>query len=261
MARPSRKAEGRLELLEAAAGVLAKSGFHGMSMRELAKQLGKTPAVFYNYYSSKEELLFDLQIRAFEALVRSANDALSHVTTPTEKLYAFILQHVQYVASRRAVMQVLVQEAHALPMKQRKAVRALKDEYYGIGRDVIRAVLLQSACVPGTRQKRTTTTSSVDEREVERLTYAVFGMINWTYGWYRPKEHGTPEELAHSLHRTLLCGLRPDCPLYVSHGDVERLDDRLRERKHIPLLRPTSEPQLPPRGRNAASPASRRSSS
>ena len=261
MARPSRKAEGRLELLEAAAGVLAKSGFHGMSMRELAKQLGKTPAVFYNYYPSKEALLFDLQIRAFEALVSSAKDALSRVTTPSEKLYAFILQHVQYVASRRAVMQVLVQEAHALPTKQRKVVRAIKDEYYDVGREVIRAVLLRSACLPNTRNKRTPKASVVDERELERLTYAMFGMLNWTYGWYRPKEHGAPEELAHSLHRTLLCGLRPDCPLYASDGDVGHLDDRLRERKHIPLLRPIEVPSILPPGRVAASRPSRRSRS
>ncbi len=240
MARPSRKAEGRLELLEAAAGVLAKSGFHGMSVRELAQKLGKTPAGFYHYYASKEDLLFDLQVRAFEALVSSARSALGCVSTPSEKLYAFILQHVQYVASRRAVMQVLVQEAHALPTKQREAVRAIKSEYYGVGREVIRDVLLQSSCLPAARGKAAPKGRAVDELEVERLTYAVFGMLNWTYGWYRPKEHGTPEQLAHSLHRTLLCGLRPDCPLYGTTDEVEHLDDRLRERQHIPLLRPSA---------------------
>ncbi|HWV38560.1 MAG TPA: TetR/AcrR family transcriptional regulator [Vulgatibacter sp.] len=237
MARPSRKSEGRLEILEAAARVIAKNGFHGMSMRELARQLGKTPAVFYNYYRSKEDLLLDLQVRAFEALVQSARDAIARAGEPTEKLYAFIVQHLQYVGSHRAVMQVLVQEANSLPAAQRKTVRAIKEEYYAVGRDVIRDVLWQSACVPGNREKRATLARAVDELELERQTYAVFGMLNWTYGWYRPKDHGAPEELAHTLHRMLLCGLRPDCPLHVSKVDLRELDDRLRERKRIPLLR------------------------
>jgi AcrR family transcriptional regulator len=237
MARPSRKAEGRLEILEAAASVLAKSGFHGMSMRELAKELGKTPAGFYNYYASKEDLLFDLQMRAFEVLAQSARDAIAHAEGPIAKLYAFIFSHVQYVASHRAVMQVLVQEAQALPAQRRKAVRAVKDEYYSIGRDVIGAVLRQSSCVPGARGKRAASAKALDERELERQTYAVFGMLNWTYGWYRPKEHGAPEELAHSLHRLVLCGLRPECPLHEGRANLGDLYGRLREREHLPLLR------------------------
>lgn len=234
MARPSRKAEGRLEILEAAAGVLAKHGFHGMSMRDLAKALGKTPAGFYNYYASKEDLLADMQQRAFENLVQSATAAIAQGSSPVEKLYAFIQQHVQYVASNHAVMQVLVQEAHALPPKQRAAVRAVKERYYAIGRDVVAAVLEEAACSPkkGATPKKT----KVDPLELERQTYAMFGMINWTYGWYRPSVHGAPPVLAHTLHRLLLCGLRPACPLHDANADVTETVERLAEKKPLPLL-------------------------
>lgn len=236
MARPSRKEEGRVEILEAAAGVIAQRGFHGMSMRELAKELGKTPAVFYNYYASKEDLLFDLQRRAFETLVQSAKDAIEKATSPIERLYAFLFQHVRYVAENRAVMQILVQEAHALPPKERKAIRAVKDEYYAVGRDVIRSVLEQSACTPGAPGRRGPA-RSIDAGELERQTYAVFGMLNWTYGWYRPKEHGGPEELTHTLHRMLMCGLRPECPIHAKNGNVEAITACLRGTATVPLLR------------------------
>ncbi|MBI1944464.1 MAG: TetR/AcrR family transcriptional regulator [Deltaproteobacteria bacterium] len=233
MARPSRKAEGRLEILEAAAGVLAKHGFHGMSMRDLAKALGKTPAGFYNYYESKEDLLADLQQRAFETLVQSAAAAVAQGVSPVDKLYAFIQQHVQYVARNHAIMQVLIQEAHALPPKQRAAVRAVKERYYAIGRDVVAAVLEEASCTP---RKGGAKRAPVDPLELERQTYALFGMINWTYGWYRPAVHGTPQVLAHTLHRLLLCGLRPACAMHDTNADVTATVERLAEKKPLPLL-------------------------
>lgn len=233
MARPSRKAEGRLEILEAAASVLAKHGFHGMSMRDLAKALGKTPAGFYNYYESKEDLLADLQQRAFETLVQSATTATAQ-GSPVDRLYAFIQQHVQYVASHHAIMQVLVQEAHALPPKQRAAVRMVKERYYAVGRDVVAAVLEEAWCAPG--KTGIAAKAAVDPLELERQTYALFGMINWTYGWYRPAVHGTPQVLAHTLHRLLLCGLRPDCPAHDAKADVTEAVERLACKKPLPLL-------------------------
>ena len=228
MARPTRQVEGRLEILEAAAVVLAKSGFHGMSMRDLAKALGKTATGFYNYYPSKEDLLFDLQQRAFETLVASAERATAQADTPADRLYAFILQHVQYVETNHAVMQVLIQEARALPGKHRRKIHRMKERYYAIGRELVTALVGVNTCAgPGQGM-------ALDEKELERQTYALFGMLNWTYGWYRPSEHGTPGELARTLHRLMLCGLRPDCPV---HPDVSRLDDKLSKLTQASLLR------------------------
>ena len=43
-------------ILDRAEELFAEHGFHGMSMRELAKATGRSPASFYNYFSSKEEI-------------------------------------------------------------------------------------------------------------------------------------------------------------------------------------------------------------
>ena len=214
--------------------MLAKRGFHGMSMRELAKALGRTPAGFYNYYASKEDLLFDLQLRAFETLADSARAASTVAGPPSARLYAFILQHVQYVAQNHAVMQILVQEAHALPAAQRKKIRAAKERFYRIGHALVAAVLQTSACSGRARRAPV-----LDALEVERQTYALFGMLNWTYGWYEPERHGTPQELARTLHRFALCGLRPDCPV---HAGIDEVDEQLIGVRLQPLF------QLAPRG-------------
>ena len=52
-----RHSDGKLEILTAAARAFAEHGYHGMSMRDLARATGRAPATLYNYFDSKEELL------------------------------------------------------------------------------------------------------------------------------------------------------------------------------------------------------------
>ena len=98
---------------------------------------------------------------------------------------------------------------------------------------MVGGVLDEAACTP---KKHNGKRPHVDPLELERQTYALFGMINWTYGWYRPAVHGTPQVLAHTLHRLLLCGLRPGCPMHDANADVTETVERLAGKKPLPLL-------------------------
>jgi len=227
MARPSRQHQGRLEILEAAARFMAQHGYHGMSMRDLAGAMGKSIAGFYNYYRSKEDVLFELQLRAFETLVQAAETATAAVNHPFGRLYAFILQHVQYVASHPDVMHVLVQEAGALPPQRRHVIRAAKERYFRIAQKLVADVARASAS--GGCRGRT----DADALELERMTYALFGMLNWTYGWYRPKQHGSPENLARTIYRVSLRGLRPEHPV---DPEMALVEERIAARQLPPLL-------------------------
>ena len=209
-------AQKRLAILDAAASAIAAHGFHGMSMRDLAAQTGQVVAGLYNYFPSKDGVLFDIQISAFETLIAAAEEALRGVESPRDRLFAFIHQHVRYVAEHPDVMRVLVQEAGALPTRERAKVRTLKERYYDLGRAIIADLYREGA--PGGRG------------DLERITYGIFGMINWVYGWYQPRRHGTPGEVARSLHRLALSGLTAE-----SHHTNE-LERRLSVVTPLPLL-------------------------
>ncbi len=58
-------------------------------------------------------------------------------------------------------------------------------------------------------------------------------MLNWIYGWYRPEVHGSPRQLARTIHGIALCGLTARCP-YRQIQD--RMDLHLASVEAPPLL-------------------------
>lgn len=207
----------RVEILKAAAAAIAEHGFHGMTMRGLARATGRGLATFYDYFSSKEDLLFSLQTDAFETMANSVTAALEGVDDHVDRLYVFVLNHLRYSAEHRSVMRVLVHEASALPAGRRKTVRLLKEAYFNICRDIVASIL-----AAGCGEAGASGVESPDPAEVERVTYSVFGMLNWSYGWYDPRQHGSPQDVARTIHALAVCGLVARCPHRVAHGNLER---------------------------------------
>jgi AcrR family transcriptional regulator len=210
---PTRRRErGREDILGVAAGFLAEHGYHGMSMRDLARATDQSLANLYNYFSSKDDLLYALQSRAFESLLATAEEWISAAESPEARLYAFILNHVRYVASHPDVMRVLVHEAGALPARRRHAIRELKERYFQVGRDLVRALRREAPGPAGPD----------DEASLERATYSLFGMLNWIYGWYDPARHGDPPAVARTIHGIAVGGLVTRAPSARAQVAVER---------------------------------------
>lgn len=218
--RATRQERGKQDILGAAAHLLASHGYHGMSMRDLARETGMSLANLYNYFASKEDLVFALQTRAFETLIVTAEQALEDLTAPEARLYAFILNHVRYVTTNRDVTRVLVEEAGELPARRRAAVRALKERYFCVARAIVSAVGDSGCGVPGA--KPLAALGPLTAAEIDRSTYNIFGMLNWIYGWHREDEHGAAQDVARSIHRLALCGLVARCPNSAIVSEMER---------------------------------------
>ena len=58
------------KILEEAEKIVVATGFQGINMRGLAGKVGVSPTAIYHYFSSKEEILRSLRLRAAEMLNR-----------------------------------------------------------------------------------------------------------------------------------------------------------------------------------------------
>jgi AcrR family transcriptional regulator len=216
----------RLAILDAAARAISEHGYHGMTLRALATATGQSLANFYNYFDSKEDVLYELQRTSFESMIAAAREAVAAADTANEELFAFLLQHVRYVAEHPDVLRVLVHEARALPRDKRSSMRRLKERYYEILRDIV-AELYREGCGA----------AAEDDLELEHITYAIFGMVNWLYGWYDPSRHGAPARVARSLHSLAVSGLAGGRTTHATRGrsSVER---RVRAPRAAPFFDP-----------------------
>ncbi len=188
-------------ILDAAAVRLAREGSCGMSMRDLAGTLGCALSSVYNHFPSKDVLLQELQERAFETLTASARRAMEGASGTSGRLYLFITNHVRYVVDHRDVMSVLVHEAGRLGPEGRARVRARKEAYFGIAH-----ALVAELCSAGPDR--------ASQVAVERLTYHLFGMLNWLWGWYVPDRHGEVALVAGDIYALLLARAGPLPPAH-----------------------------------------------
>jgi TetR/AcrR family transcriptional regulator, cholesterol catabolism regulator len=160
-------------ILRAAAVVFAEKSFGLASIRDIAARARISFPRIYYYLRNKEELLFLISKRAFEQLMRSAEDALARSDDPEERLRLFIRGHLEYHMGSLAEMKVLVREADSLTGRYATEIARLKRDYSRM----CRRLLEQFALKVG---------RPLDHEQSRILTSLLFGAMNWFYTWYEP---------------------------------------------------------------------------
>jgi len=81
---------------DAARSLFAEHGYNGVSMREIAQDVGKHPGGIYNHFPNKQAILVDVMqenlSRSHEAVIAPLNDDLD----PSHRLEQFVRSHVRY---------------------------------------------------------------------------------------------------------------------------------------------------------------------
>lgn len=82
------------EILDSALKFIIDDGFHNLSMRKLASQLGMTATKIYYYFSNKDEINLMIRMRGFEMLYQRLLKCTTQKRDPLRKLRAMI--HVYF---------------------------------------------------------------------------------------------------------------------------------------------------------------------
>lgn len=78
----------RRRIYGSAVRLFTRHGFHATSMKQLAADLGMTQANLYNYYSGKEEILFDVLRREMATLLRRERLLAEEADNPIDRVRA-----------------------------------------------------------------------------------------------------------------------------------------------------------------------------
>lgn len=155
--------ERRSEILDIAASLFARNGFHGTSMDDLGAAVGLSGPALYRYFAGKEAILSAMLVDISERLLAGGQERVEAHDDPRERLEALVRFHVDFALDDPDLIDVQARDMDAMADDDRRTVRRLQAQYVALW---VEAVV---ACRPG-----------LPADSARAAAHAVFGLINST---------------------------------------------------------------------------------
>jgi AcrR family transcriptional regulator len=110
-------------ILSAAADLVARNGYHTVSMAEIGSAAGVTGSAVYRHFDSKSSVLVALFDRAIDALLRDQQQMVAQDGTMRDVLVRLVAGQVDFVVCDRELAQVYYNEINNLPGDDRRRLR------------------------------------------------------------------------------------------------------------------------------------------
>lgn len=184
----------RRALLAVAARLFATHGFDRTSVSEIAVKARVSKALLYHYYPSKAALLYDIISVHLAAVADALSEADNPGASPEQHLFGLVRATLFSYREADALHKVQLNELEKLEPDQQQALRALERK---IVTTMARAVKRLNPAL-------------LDKDEAQLLkpvTMSLFGMLNWTYLWFRDDGPMSREDYARFATRLLVEGV------------------------------------------------------
>jgi AcrR family transcriptional regulator len=129
MKRPEANSARRQHVIDVAAETFARLGYHGVSTRQIAENLGIKVSSLYFHLGSKDQALEEICTFGIECSLKSLEAVLENQSDLAGRIHSLFETTADDLLSHSAYMQVYVQEARHLPDDGAARVRAMTDRY------------------------------------------------------------------------------------------------------------------------------------
>lgn len=180
-------------ILDRAAALFAKKGFEMTSMIDVAKACNSSKSHLYHYFPAKEDLLFAIVSEHTQSMTADLSEIVVSSASAEERFSRFVATFIERAADSRNEHLVLLNDLKFLHPAQRKQMRDLE------------SALVQ--LVVGLLQE---INPSLMATQQARSPYAMllFGMLIWTFTWYKKAGEISPQELAVRISQLFLHGFK-----------------------------------------------------
>lgn len=180
-------------ILEKAAAVIAQKGFDVATMMDVAEACRTSKSHLYHYFPSKEDLLYAIVL---EYITQQTADLVRIVAQPEpaiERFDRFVESFMQGAARSRSEHVILMNDLKFLPRVQREAIRKFEVEITDLMVGLLREINPQRMA---------------DKRRQKPYALLLFGMMIWTFTWYRRSGPVSPQALARQIADVFSNGFR-----------------------------------------------------
>ena len=173
-------------------------GYNATSVRDIARAYGCKPANVYNFFSKKEDILYEVLLEEMEQIIDPIkNLEYEDHTNPDEQLRLLIESHLKITLSHRRSAKLLFDvELDSLSASKRKKIVNMRDDYDRIIRKII---------------SRGIDAGYFPDIDTKLAGFMIASMITRTRLWYHPKKGVSVPQLADFIYRFALNGLGKRC--------------------------------------------------
>ncbi|WP_417612667.1 TetR/AcrR family transcriptional regulator [Parasphingorhabdus sp.] len=184
---PSKSAQTRTRILDAAASLFRQVGYGAASLRDIAQKADMQAGSLYYHFDSKDELAEAVMLAGVEgsdAAVRGAVAALSPDASVLDRLEAAFEAHLTFLLSRSDYAVAMLRMLHQTPNSiQQRTLERQRDfgRFFG---ELFEMAKKEGVIKPAL--------------DLSALRMLIFGAMNWAPEWY--SDSGlTPSDLAAQL--------------------------------------------------------------
>lgn len=184
----------RESVMAKAAELIARQGFDGTSMRDIAAAVGMLPGSLYYHFASKEDLLLDIHERVVAGMTERVQAALDGVTDPWERVERAAIAHLEGLLASGSLVTIISPNFPKDRDALNQRLKAHRNAYERVFQDLFAAVEVPEG---------------IDRR---LLRLQLLGALNWVPVWYDPKGKTTPAEIARTFVRSVWQGCAAGAP-------------------------------------------------
>lgn len=162
-ARPLARGSRRAQILDAAAILFARHGFHGVSMDDIGTAVGISGPGLYRHFTGKTAVLTEMLLRISERLAADGGARAAAAADAPAALDALLRGHIDFALGQPALITVHDRELGNVPEPSRRRIRRLQRLY------VEEWVTVLTELAPG-----------ASHATLRAAVHAVFGLLNST---------------------------------------------------------------------------------
>jgi AcrR family transcriptional regulator len=202
--------EPRQEILRTAARLFQQRGYDATSMNDVAAALKLSKGGLYHHFQSKDEILFHIMSHAMEITEQRVINVVrcigpTRADVGEERLRTLIRLHIQVVLSPEdREITVMLHENHPLPPALRKRINGRKKEYIHFLEKLMAEV---QGKVQDKSRKESSASRAGGRVSPRAAAFALLGMINWIYQWYKPEGELQAQNLIPQFTELILGGI------------------------------------------------------
>jgi TetR/AcrR family transcriptional regulator, cholesterol catabolism regulator len=171
--------DSRQDILRTAARLFQQRGYDATSMNDVAAALKLSKGGLYHHFQSKDEMLFHIMNHALDITEERVVKVVRGIQGPEERLRTLIRLHIEVVLSvRDREITVMLHENHPLPPSLRKRINSRKKDYIHFLENLMTEVQDKAQKAQHRAKGRVSPRAAA---------FALLGMINWIYQWYKPE--------------------------------------------------------------------------